>query len=354
MRILDRYIGQAVQTGVLAVVGVALSLFVLINFINEYEKVGRADYTVWKAVEYVLLWLPKLTYQVFPVAALMGTMLGLGVLANHSELVVIRAAGVSKLRIAISVTKAMLALIVIAFIVGEVIAPPAEQYAEQMRLRALSSKVSFNQQFGLWVRDENTYIHVQSVDTNNRLLGVDLYLFNDKRQLEKRIHARTAEFDGTLWQLDDVSETVIDKQGVRITHLATLPWQTVLDTGLVGTVSYNPDSLSIWNQVTYIEYLKSNGLDARVYELALWNKIIAPLTILAMVLLAVPFVFGSHRQTSMGKRVVLGFVIGVIFYIVSRLTGQMGLVYDIPVFLSASIPTLLVLAVALWQYRRLH
>lgn len=354
MRILDRYIGQAVQTGVLAVLGVALSLFLLVNFLNEFEKVGRADYTVWNAAAYVLLWLPKLGYQVFPLAALMGTMLGLGVLANHSELVVIRAAGISKLRVALSVTKAMLALIVIAFIVGEVVAPPAEQYAEQMRLRALSSKVSFNQQFGLWVRDENTYIHVQSVDVSNRLLGVDLYLFDDKRKLQRRIQAKSAVFDGMLWQLQDVTETVIDRDGVRLRHHATFPWQTVLDTELVDTVSYNPDSLSIWNQVTYIDYLKSNGLDSRIYELALWNKIVAPFTIMAMVLLAVPFAFSSQRKASMGKRIVIGFVIGVVFYIASQLTGQMGLVYDIPPFLSASIPTLLVLVFALWQYKRLH
>jgi len=354
MRILDRYIGQAVQTAVLAVLGVMLSLFLLVNFINEIEKVGRADYTVWHAVAYVLLWLPKLAYLAFPLVALLGTLLGLGMLANHGELVVLRAAGISKLRVALSVTKAMLALIVIAFIVGEVIAPPAEQYAEQMRLRALSSKVSFNQQFGLWVRDENTYIHVQSVDANDRLLGIDLYLFNAKRELQRRIQAKSGVFDGTQWQLQDVTETVINEAGVRVLHHATLPWQTVLDTELVGTVSYNPDSLSIWDQAAYIDYLKSNGLDSRIHELALWNKIVAPFTIMAMLLLAVPLAFGSQRQASTGKRIVIGFAIGLVFYITNRLTGQMGVVYDVPPFFAASIPTLLVLAFALWMYRRLH
>lgn len=354
MQLLDRYIGQAVQIGVLAVLGVVTVLFVLVNFVTEFEKVGRADYTTWKALEYVLLWLPKLLYQVFPVAALLGTMVGLGVLANHSELIVIRAAGVSKLRVALSVTRAMLALIVIAFIVGEVIAPPAEQYAEQMKLRALSSKVSFNTQFGLWVRNEDTYIHVQSVDVDDRMLGVDLYIFNKDRQLERRIYAKTAEFDGKVWQMSDVTETTISPDGIQQVQHDVMPWQTVLDTELVDTISYNPDSLSIWNQVKYIDYLRSNGLDSRLYELAFWNKIIAPLTILAMVLLAVPFVFGSQRNTSMGKRIILGFLIGVVFYIVSRLMGQMGLVYALPAFLSASIPTLLVLSFSLWKFRSLH
>ncbi len=352
MRLLDRYIGQAVQIGVLSVIAVMLTLFALINFINEFDKIGRADYTTWLAVEYVALWLPKLAYQVFPLAALLGTMLGLGVLANHSELIVIRAAGVSKLRIAVSVIKSMLALVVLIFFVGEVIAPPAEQYAEQMRLKAMESRLSLNTEYGLWVRDGDAFIHVRSVGYDGELIGIKLAIVNDNREVVRLIRAKSARFDGEVWQLKDVTESHISHDGIKQRHLAQKPWKSLLDPEMVETVSFNPDSLSIWNQLEYIDYLRNNGLNYRIYELAMWNRIISPLTIFAMVLLAVPFMFRLQRSTSLGRQVVLGFLIGIVFYIANRLMGQMGLVYDIPAALSASIPTLSILVAALWMFRR--
>lgn len=353
MRLLDRYVGQSVQIAVIAVMLLVMTLFVLVNYFTEMEKIGRADYTAMKAFEYVLLWLPKLFYQFFPMAALLGTMLGLGMLAGHSELVVMRAAGVSKLRIAVAAVKSLLALILIAFFVGEVVAPPAEQHAEQMKLQALGSRITFDTQFGLWLRDGQTVVNVRSLQQDGRLVGVTLYQFDDQRRLVRRIDARSAERKGEQWELQQVSIADIRPDQVILLRRQTLPWQTMLDDELVDTVSYNPDSLSLWDQKAYIDYLRRNGLDARLYELAMWKKIVMPLTILAMILLAVPFVFAIGRQVGMGRQVMIGFLIGVVFYIVDRLMGQMGLAYDLPAWLAAGTPTLLILVVSALLYRRL-
>ena len=353
MRLLDRHIGQSVQIAVLGVLAVVMMLFVIVNYFTEAEKVGRADYTTLKAIEYVLLWLPKLVYQFFPMAALLGTMLGLGMLANHSELVVIRAAGVSKLRIALAAIKALLAMILIVFFIGEVVAPPAEQHAEQMKLEALGSKISFNTAFGLWLRDGETVINVRTLQGKDRLAGVTLYRFAEDRRLLRRIEARTAVRKAGAWELQGVIVTDFLADGPVTIKRRTLPWQTMLDQELVDTVSYNPDSLSLWDQYVYVDYLKRNGLDARLYELAMWNKLVMPLTILAMVLLAVPFVFVSARHGGMGRQVLFGFLIGILFYIVDRLMGQVGLVYRLPPWLAASTPTFLILAASVVLYRRL-
>lgn len=353
MRLLDRYIGQSVQIAVLGVLAVIVMLLIIINYFTEAEKVGRADYTTLKAFEYVLLWLPKLVYLFFPMVALLGTMLGLGVLANHSELVVIRAAGVSKLRIALAAIKALLAMILIVFFIGEVVAPPAEQYAEQMKLEALGSKITFNTAFGLWLRDGQTVVNVRTLQGKDRLAGVTLYEFGNDRRLIRRIEARAAIHKKAAWELQDAMVTDFTANGPVITKRHTLPWRTTLDQELVDTVTYNPESLSLWDQYAYVEYLKRNGLDARPYELAMWNKVVMPLTILAMVLLAVPFVFVSGRHGGMGRQVLFGFLIGVVFYLLDQLMGQVGLVYDMPVWLAASTPTLVILAASAWLYRRL-
>ena len=354
MRILDRYIGQMVQVSVLAALSVILVIFDLNEFVNQVDNIGRADFTTWTAFLYTLLWTPSTIYQVFPMAALLGTLLGLGMLASHSELVVVRAAGISKFRIAFAVVKSMLALVVIVFFIGEVVVPHTEQYAEQMKLKALESRVSLDSEYGLWMRDGNTYINVRSVDLAGRLRDVTLNQVEPQHGLRYILHAEMAEYDGKLWQLHNVEEMRVSQDGVKKTHYKKKSWQSLIDPQMLDTISFNPDSLSLWSQLEYIHYLRNNGLNYRSYELAMWNKIVAPFTIIAMVLLAVPFIFGSQRQGSLGKQVVLGFVIGIIFYIASRLMAQVGLVYNIPAALAASLPTLVIFAMTGWLFKKAH
>ena len=352
MRILDRYIGQAVLVSIVSVMVVLAALFILIGFVNEFEKVGRADYTTWQAALYVLLRIPQNIYEIFPMAALLGTMLGLGALSKKSELVIIRAAGVSRIRISIAVIKSAAMLIVLVMIVGEIIAPPAMQYAKQTRFKALASQLSLNTDYGLWARDGKTFIHVRNVEYDGRLVDINLYTLSDAGSMDKQLHADTARYNGEVWLLQNVKQSYINHSGIQQTVLPQLEWQTLLDPELVGIVSLEPMNLAVWKLLDYIHYLRSNGLESEQYELAMWNKLIAPFTILAMVLLAVPFVFRSQRQTSIGLQIVLGFLVGIVFYIASRLAGQIGLVYDLLPVISASLPTLLVFALAAWQFHR--
>ena len=188
MRILDRYIGQVVLVSIVSVMIVLAALFILIGFVNEFEKVGRADYTTWQAAMYVLLHIPQNIYEIFPMAALLGTMLGLGALSKKSELVIIRAAGVSRLRISLAVIKSAAMLIVLVVIVGEIVAPPALEYANQTRLKALASQLSLNTDYGLWARDGKTFIHVRNVEHDGRLVDINLYTLSAAGSLDKQLH----------------------------------------------------------------------------------------------------------------------------------------------------------------------
>ena len=352
MRILDRYIGQVVLVSIVSVMIVLAALFILIAFVNEFEKIGRADYTIWQAIMYVLLHVPQNIYEFFPMAALLGTMLGLGALSKKSELVIIRAAGVSRLRISLAVIKSAAMLIVLVMIIGEILAPPALEYANQSRLKALASQISLNTDYGLWARDGNTFIHVRNVEHDGRLVDINLYTLNSDGSLDKQLHADTARYNGEVWVMQNVTESHISHAGIKQTVTPQQDWQTLMDPELVGIVSVEPTNLAMWKLLDYIQYLRSNDLESKQYELAMWNKMIAPFTILAMVLLAVPFVFRSQRQTSIGLQIVVGFMVGIVFYIVSRLAGQIGLVYDLMPAISASLPTILVFALAAWQFQR--
>jgi len=355
MKILDRYIGQVVMQTVLAVVTVLAVLFGMISFANEVDKIGLADYSTGVAVVYTLLKLPLQIYQLFPLSALLGTMMGLAMLANHSELVVVRASGVSIRRIILSVMKVMGLLTLLVVFVGEIVAPPAYQYAVQSRVKAMAGKISLNTDYGLWARDGGMFIHVRQVENDGRLLDIRLYDFDKTtRQMRFVLSAEKAVYDGQQWVMSNVTKGMIEEDRLVIKDIGELKWQSLLDPDLINIVSVRPDELSSFKLWNYIRYLKDNGLEYEQYELALYNRLIMPLAIIAMVLIAVPFVFASQRHSSIGQKVVIGFLIGIIFYIANQLIGQVGLVYDFPPMLAAALPTLVVIIVAGLLLRRLR
>jgi len=354
VEILDRYLARAVFGGVLSVLAILVTLDAIISFSGESSNIGRAGYTLWSAVEYTLFRMPRQLYELFPLAVLLGTVMGLGGLASSSELVVIRAAGVSLLRIIFSVMKAALVLIVLAMMVGEAIAPPMTQYAQLKKARILSQQISLNTDYGLWARDGQVYIHVRRVESDGRLTGVKLYTFDEQKNLQSITSAASARHAGEEWVLQQVNRIEFNARGIKQEKFKNIPWKSLLKPELVDVVSISPERLSIWKLRDYIGYLEENNLDASVYELSFWNKAMMPLTITAMVLLAVPFVFGSVRQGGVGQRIFVGFLIGLTFYILDRLIGQMSVVYALPAWLGASVPTLVVIALGIFSIRKIR
>lgn len=353
MKILERYIGQAVTNGVLSVLAVLVALFALIGFVDEVDQIGRGSYTIWHALAYTLLSMPRQMYEVFPMATLLGTMLGLGTLANNRELVVMRTAGLSLTRIVWAIMKTAAMLILLAMVIGEVIAPPVHEYSNQKRLQLMGARVSLNTQYGLWARDGDTYINVRRIDSQAQLRGIHLYTFDGQR-MRTLLRAKSARYDGEQWLLQNVIRHEIDGQEIARQEIEELPWRTLLDPALINVVSVDPNTLAAWKLHSYVDYLRENGLDAGQYQLAMWGKAVMPFTLAAMVLLAVPFVFGSQRHTGIGQQILIGFLIGIVFYIGNRLAGQVGLVYELPPALAAALPTALVIGVSLLWFRRLR
>jgi len=353
MKLLERYIGQAVTNGVLSVMAVLIALFSVLDFVDELDQIGRGSYNIWHAMAYTLLQIPYQLYQIFPMATLLGTMLGLGTLVNNRELVIMRVAGLSITRIVWAIMKTALMLMLLNMVIGEVIAPPALEYGEQKRLQLLDAKITLNTEYGLWARDGKTYIHVRRVDDIGHLEGVRLYTF-DGNQLKTLLRARSASYDGKQWQLKNVTRDIIENNSIKHIRIKQMAWSTLLEPSLINVVSVVPETLAVWRLKSYIDYLKDNGLESEQYELAMWGKLVMPFTIAAMVLLAVPFVFGSQRHSSIGQKILIGFLVGIVFYIVNRLAGQMGLVYQLPPMLSAVLPTLIVITLALLLFRRLR
>ncbi len=348
MKLIDRYIGTTVAMSTLTVMGVLLALMMFAGFVNELERVGNGDYGLTEASKYVLLSMPRTAYELFPSAALLGSLLGLGILAGNKELVIIRAAGVSLARLVWSVMKVGLLLMIVAILLGEYVAPISEKIAQSIRTQALTKQVTLSTRTGLWVRDNNNFINIRTVLLGGHVSDVTIYQFDDKRNLRATIHARSASYANDQWVLRGVSSNRIGLNGVTTAHQDRMIWKSLLNPELFDVVSVTPEDLSVAGLYHYIAYLHDNGLNARRYELAFWQKLMSPLATGVMLLISIPFVLGPMRLASMGQRILVGVLLGMGFRLVNEAMGQSALVYHLNLAVFTTLPTLLFFAVALF------
>lgn len=352
MRLLDRHIGRTVITTTLIVLAILLALFTFMTFLSELKIVGRGDYGYLQALTYVVMAIPRLCYQLMPIAALLGGLVGLGMLANQNELTVIRAAGVSRARIIMSVMQAALLLVAFGFAMGQWLAPRSEVFAQNLRAEALGEQPTLQTRSGLWYRDADSFVHIRSMESTGRLLGVDIYMLDDHHHLREYRHAAMALYQASGWRLHDVRRRVLDPGGIRERQLAEMTWDTTIEPDLLDVVAVRPENMAIWELRDYLDFLHANELDAGRHELAFWRQILTPMTTMVMVMLSMPFVFGSLRAASMGQRVMVGALLGISFYLLDQMSGYIGLVYHIDPLVCALAPGLIFLAAAWALLRR--
>lgn len=352
MRILDLHIGKAVIGGALLVMSVLLALFIFIEFISELDRVGQRDYTAWKALQHVLFSAPRLTYELMPLAALLGSLIGLGLLASNNELIVMRAAGISLTRISWAAVKAGLLLVIFSAWLGEWVVADAEEYATQVRSSALSGQDSLRTRDGFWTRDGATFVNVRAVLHDGGLAGVDIYEFGEGRQLHRLSNAKRAEFRDGQWWLQDVARSEIGAQQTRIERLPELRWESRLNPELLEVIAIKPASMSISGLWRYLGYLKDNNLSTGRYEIDFWTKLMVPIASCVMVFAALPFVFGPLRSVGIGQRMLVGILVGLGFYLLNQIVGYLGLVYGLNPVACAVAPTALLFAGALYMMRR--
>jgi len=355
VKILDKYIAKQVITSILLVSLVLLGVDLFFTLVNELRFVARTDYTLSNAFTYLALTAPTHLYTVFPWAALVGALISLGTLAGHSELVVMRVAGISVLRITGSVLKAALLLMVFIVFIGEGIAPETDQIAENKRSWALSGGQSIQTSLGLWVRQGRDFIHVKSVQPNGELLGVTRYLFSNNRKLQEVSMALKAIPEGNTWHLFDIVGTRFEPHKTETFKTESLSVEHLLDPEILQTATVkHPERLSLSMLLRIIEQREKNELNTRNYTVAFWSKIFHPLVILLMVFLAVPFVFGPLRSVSMGFRIVSGLIVAFLFHTLNSLFVPLAVVYQLPPVLAVLTPIFLFGGLGIWMLKRVN
>ncbi len=339
MLILDRYIAKSIASITLLVMLILLALFSFSTLVNELEDVGKGSYTIWMALQFVLLSLPRMAYQLFPSVALLGSMIGLGILASNNELLVFRAAGVTLGRIVVAVMKIGLVMALLAILLGEVIAPPAERYAQNVRTEALSKNEAFNAKGGFWARDGDNFIHVSKVYTDGTLGQIAIYSITEDFQLRELTLAKQAKYVDGAWLLEGLQQSTIALTGVQSKVSDEEKRTRLINPEVIDVVAIEPEFLTTLGLYRYVKFLHDNNLEAGRYEQALWKKIISPFSTAVMVFLAVPFIFGPLRSVPIGQRVLVGTFVGIGFHLSNEIVGFVGLVYKFNPVLFSVLPT---------------
>lgn len=351
LSILDRHIGRGIFISTVFVFGVLLALSIFIIFVQAMADFGKFSFGLPELVHYVVMSQPRKLYELFPVIVLIGAIMGLSAMALNSELIAMRAAGVSIARIVGSTMKAGLVFVIASVLLGEYVVPFAESVAQRDRAQALHEGLQ-QRSSGLWLRDGETFVNIGEVLPDLSLLRVNIYDFSDSTRLRSQTFASRARLQGTQWQLEGVRQSFIQDESVNFQHARARVWNTTLTQDVVSVFAVVPDGLSMQQLYRYIEHLRQNNQEIGRYQLAFWQKIFMPLATAVMVLLATPFVFRPVRSGGLSQRVFLGVMLGLTFVVLNQIIGYFGLLYGLPPAVSALTPILLFLGLALVLLRR--
>lgn len=340
--VLDRYIGKTILNHILVTLFLLVSLSGVIKFVEQLRKTGRGSYTAFDAGWFTILNVPSDLEIFFPMAALLGALLGLGMLAQRSELVVMQAAGFSRLQVAGAVMKTAIPLMLLSMLIGEYVAPKGYELAHNYRSEQTVGESLLSTQGGLWAKDGDKFIYIQHIQDHYRLEGITFYEFNTARRLQRVSYAAKAVWQTQehYWLLYQVDESDLrDLNRIKGSQVLSRKWVSSLTPEKLGVVALDPDALSIRGLNDYIQYLKQSGQKPERYQLNMWSKIIQPLSVAVMMIMALSFIFGPLRSVSMGLRVVTGISFGFLFYILDKILGQLSLVYGLSPFFGAVLPS---------------
>ena len=352
MNRIDLYIGRTLAQFTLAASFGLVGFFVIFTFLEQLEDI-RNNYTVLTIAQYVGYSVPRMFYETLPFAVLIGSLAGLGLLAGNSELVVMRASGVSTWRISAATLKPALVFVIAGMLIGETVLPRFETTARLLREHALEGTI--NSVAGYWYRQDGEYMHFETVD-GGQLGGVSRFQVTEDQSLQKSLWAESATFvpeDGGYWELSNVVLTSLQGDRIADHRVDSMRWDINLTPEILNTdILVEPSKMSMLELRRKIDHLSSQGLNTSKFELGFWSKIFQPVATLALVFVAISFIFGPLREATMGMRVVSGLVTGIVFKFVQDLLAPASLVFGFPPVVATLLPILICIGLGTWLLRR--
>jgi len=350
--IIYRYIALQVAAGLLIATAVLLPLFSFFDLLDQLDDVGKGTYRTIDAFMYTAMLLPRRFIQIAPFIALLGTVAALGALAVNSELIAMRTAGFSPVQISLAPVGVGVMLIVLIAGLEQFVAPQLQQKAISNRAVALNQTAELGKGLGIWTRNDQNILRIGRMLHAKEAADVEILHLGSSGFLLAHIHAQFADVrSNEPWVLRDVVIRKFSKNDIKAVHARRLTWDSFLDPEDIATLTKPPESLSPYELVRHVEFLRNTGQDADSYALALWRKAGSAFLTIAMLLLAIPFVFGSVR-IGLGNKLVLAALIGVAVYLLDQILANAGLLLRIDPAFVALVPSMMLILLAVLWLRR--
>ena len=350
MKIRDRYINKTLRNYTLVVLLIWLSIYSFFNFLGELNSIGQFDYTVLEAFKYIILQMPEVVYKQASPIILLGCVLGMGYLSTTNQLVVLQVSGNSVLKLTALTVRTALIFVFMIIAFGEYIAPIASEEAEKGRAKALGQSYASQNQEGFWIREGGNYLNVEKNIDGNHFVGVTIIEVKSNK-ITSVVKSEDATFDGKSLKMDNTDifsindSTDIDE--ISLKERNSYNKIVSFDQDLINSLKKEPDELTTRNIYKQIQFLSDNKLNSGIYKVELYKRAIKPITLVAMILLAMLFVFGSTRDVTLGRKIFFGVSLGLSFEMLSRIGGAMALSLDFNPMISAVLPTTVVMVIAI-------
>jgi len=358
MKLFPRYLAREIYASIALVFTALLMLFAFLELINEVRGMG-GNYQLGYVLMFILLSMPGHIYELFPVAVLIGSIFALVQMSAHSEITVFRASGASVVQLVKILLRIGLPLVVISLLCGELLAPPSERLAQEMRLRAKNAEVQVKEfRSGVWVKDEHNFVNARTMLPDNSLRNLSIYQFDDSYHLRSVTAAQSAKYESDgYWHLEGVTRTNFEAGGTAAAadNQESMEWRSTITPSLLSVLLVVPEQMSAWSLYQYTSYLRDNHQKTARYEIAMWKKLVYPLAVLVMMLLALPFASHQRRSGGVSGKVFSGIVLGLTFHFIGKLFSDLGALNGWSPLLSATAMTLLFALLAsgmLWWTER--
>jgi lipopolysaccharide export system permease protein len=354
-QVLTRYLARALCGSVLLVTVVLIGLYGLIEVIRE-SRALQGDYGWLEMMRYLLHTSPRRAYDIFPFAALIGTLLGLGSLVSSREWLAMRCAGWSRPRLVAQLMAIIGMMVLVLVVAAEWLIPSLESHAQGQRDQARSGELSLGRHGALWLRDGDAMIRIgRSLwldDSRLEFAEVLIQQFDAQRQPVAVLTAEHARHQQGQWRLTGVVVQPLEEPA-SASRFDELTLRSQLSPELFAAAVTRPRLLSTRDLLEMRRFLATSELNAVPYERALWGRVFYPLNVLAMVVVgAVLLLAMPTERGGTGLAVFAGVVLGLGYFILVRLVESLALLWPLPIWLSSLLPVLVIAALAWLVLRR--
>ncbi|WP_425989676.1 LPS export ABC transporter permease LptG [Brevundimonas sp. TWP2-3-2] len=345
---LERYVLIQLARSLGVALAVIAALVTLIDFVEISRGLGSdTDLSGLRILGLMLLKSPAVIVQLLPFVFLFGTLAAFVGLNRRSELVAMRAAGVSAWRFVLPAAGAALVLGVLTVTVIGPVAASADGLFQRERARISGSVLGAEEQQAIWLREgdgpRQMVIRAGRQDrANARLLDVTFFIYatdpQGQRRFTERIDAPSASLSAGRWRLFDA---VGAQTGQRAVRYATLDLPSALADEEAFERFARPQSTPFWSLPGQIQRIEDAGFSSTAYRLRLQSLLSTPLAFAAMTILAAAFSLRLMRLGDLARMAVAAVVLGFAFFFLSQFSAAMGSAEVVPPFVAAWLPAIL-------------